>query len=423
MDARSGAGAARPLRSRSGHLFGDVPSPYVYASPVPSFAYLSGGRLFVKLEGDEPREVESAFADAVIRRSASISKRNAWKTQGRGARFLLGMEGLPAELLEPKLNLPPIRHTGLARGRHPAELLYSLSTGVVSGLFAFSGGEEERLLHGNEWVVSEPACEPGGDRIACAARGKDGQTHIAVLAPGRTLEQVTAGDALDAAPAWVPGADRVVFESRAFGYDRAGRVVDLAPARLLAVDLAAGDVVTLLEEQGTNLTSPRVAPDGTLYFLRQPVPRAARVGSFFGVLLDVLLLPFRLLFAFFQYLNFFSLNYTGKPLLTAGSARARHADVKRAAIVGNLAAAAGEARDGEEPQLPENWQLVARDAAGAERVLARRVLAFDLYPDGAVVYTDGRRVRHRAPNGTETLLGTYDDVGEVLALEPSAPEA
>jgi len=97
---------------------------------VPDFAYLSGGRLFVKLGNDQPREVESPFAESVVKRAASIARRNEWKTQGRGARFMMGMEGIPEELLRPKLD-SAVRCTGLSRGRHGAEIIYSLSTGAV----------------------------------------------------------------------------------------------------------------------------------------------------------------------------------------------------------------------------------------------------------------------------------------------------
>lgn len=384
---------------------------------MPDFAYLSAGRLLVQLEGEEPREIESPFAAAVVARATSIARRNAWKTQGRGARFAMGMEGLPGELLEPRLKATPVHFTGLGRGRHPAELVYTLSTGTVSGLFAFSGGDETRIFHDAEIHLSEPACEPDGERIACAMRGTDGHTHIAlVAADGKGVRQLTEGDALDAAPCWAPGSSRLVFESRALGYDRAGNIADVAPAVLHELDLESGELTTIAGSDGVSCSSPRVAANGSLYYLRRPVATRGKV-SIGRLVLDTLLFPFRVVMALVQYLNFFTLRYTGKPLLTAGDSKAKSADVKRAAVLGNLAQAAGNARDQEDdPELPDDWQLVAKAADGVETVVQKRVLCFDVYPNGGLIWSNGKAIMYRGSDGTETKLGSGKHIGEVAAL-------
>lgn len=387
---------------------------------MPDFAYLSGGRLMVQLEGQEPREVESPFAADVVRRATSISRRNAWKTQGRGARFAMGLEGLPQELLEPRLKATPVHFTGLGRGRHPTEIVYTLSTGTVSGLFAFSGGEETRIFHDAEVHVSEPACEPEGERVVCAMRGNDTHTHVALLASdGKGVRQLTEGDALDAAPCWGPDGKSVVFESRALGYDRAGNVADVAPAVIHELELETGTISTLAGGEGVSCSSPRISRDGALYYLKRPIAARGKI-SIGRLILDMLLFPFRVVMALVQYLNFFTLRYTGKPLLTAGDSKAKSADVKRAAVIGNLASAAGDARDeDDEPELPEQWQLVEKAAGGGERVVQKRVLCFDLYPDGGLIWSNGKSIMYRAADGTETRLAAAKNIGEVVALPPA----
>jgi hypothetical protein len=299
--------------------------------------------------------------------------------------------------------------------------VYTLSTGAVSGLFAFAGGEEERLFHSAEIHVSEPCLEPDGERFACVVRGKRGETHIAIVAPGQPgLTEVTAGDALDSAPCWVPGERRIVFESRALGYDRGGRVVDVSPSTIQEIDLDKAVVTELVGDESVSCSSPRVADDRTLYYLRRPVvkPRV-HLGH---LLMSVLLFPFRLILAVFQWFNFFSLRYTGKPLVSSGSARSKQADIKRAAILGNLASAAADARDEDDadPPTPNDWHLVARSRSGEERVIARGVACFDVYPDGSIVWSDGRTVHHRAPSGEEQKIGKRKAVSELIALGPSA---
>jgi hypothetical protein len=388
---------------------------------VVDFAYLTGGKLVVEVDGAGPREVESAFAAGVAQRTASLARKNAWKTQGRGARFQMGLEGLPDELLESRLKANAVLFTGLSRGRHSAEIVYTLSSGPVAGLFAFSGGHEERVFHGADFVVSEPASEPGGERFACVVRGSNGQTHIGLLVPGQHgVTEVTVGDALDSAPAWIPGQNALLFESRALGYDRAGSVVDVAPATIQKLDLDAALVTPLVSVAQVSCTSPRVSGDGTLHYLKQPVPVARTHWG--ALLLDALLFPFRLVMAVLQWFNFFSLRYTGKPLVSGGDRRAKQADVKRAAVLGNLATAATELKEDEDAldAARTDSQLVRRDPDGTEHVVARGVRCFDVYADGAVLWSDGRRIFCRDRAGVETCLCKRAEVSELLALEPRA---
>ncbi len=375
--------------------------------------------MYVQVDGEGPRVLESPFAASVVAREASIARRNEWKTRGRGARFQRGLEGLSEEALRPRHYTAPVRFTGLCRGRHPAELVYTLSTGRLSGVFAFSGGEEERLFHGADAHLSEPAAEPGGDRFACVVRGDGGRTHIGLLVPGvSSVEQVTVGDALDDAPRWVPGEERVVYESRPFGYDRAGKVVNVGASTILELDLDRGNVEQRVAVDGVSCEAPVVAADGTLYYLRRRVPVArVHLGH---VISDALLFPFRLLFAIVQWFNFFSLRYTGKPLLRrGGEAQEKHADIERAAMIGNLASAAQDARDEHEDDdksVAEGAELVARTRAGEESVIARGVACFDVDDEGGVVWSDGRAIYHRSREGEQSKVGRSKGVERVLAL-------
>src|SRR5438093_2122898 len=114
------------------------------------FAYLSEGKIHLKI-GDLPlRTVESRFGRDVRERAIQLQQRHAWKTQGSGARFMSGGALWGAQDRDP--GLMRIAVTGLSRGRQPGELLYALETDEVSGLFALKnfGQEEQRLFHGSD---------------------------------------------------------------------------------------------------------------------------------------------------------------------------------------------------------------------------------------------------------------------------------
>src|SRR5579862_8599205 len=97
--------------------------------PEPAVAFLSNRKLHVRKNG-RTRQIESEFERTVRERAASIERRHAWKTQGRGAMFMGGafaqQQGSRGEV--------PVLLTGLTAGLDGA-LLYSMETDAVSGIF------------------------------------------------------------------------------------------------------------------------------------------------------------------------------------------------------------------------------------------------------------------------------------------------
>ena len=129
--------------------------------------------------------------------------------------------------------------------------------------------------------------------------------------------------------------------------------------------------------------------------------------SVFGMLLDVLLVPFRLLFALFQYLSFFAARYTGKPLITSGNAQQKAADAERMMVWGNLIDVAGDADKAAsaDAQLGKGYELV-RIAPTKTEVVARGVIAFDVRGD-EIVYSDGSAIyRMTTKGGSAQRLAT-----------------
>jgi hypothetical protein len=388
------------------------------------YAFLARGKLFVCLGGDEPREIESPFAGSVASRTQQIQRRNAWKRSGRGARFLFGVEDVPDEALDGLPEARPVHFAGLSRGRYPAEIVYALSTGALSGLFAFAGGEEARLYHGADFRLAEPAVSSDGERIACTVTDK-AQSHLAIVrGDGSLVQQVTEGDAAERAPSWVPGKRRVVFESSAYGYDEGGRIVDMAPAVVQELDLDAGTITTVAKDDGADCTSPRVAPDGTLFYVKRArAPRAS--VSIVRVVADAFLFPFRLIRALLSFLNIWSIRWSGKPLVSPGGARQARADLRRRIVAGNVMnadARAEEEAEKEREKVRLGWQLVARAPSGEERVVTKRVLAFDVFDDGRVIATSGKSLVLVGKDGKETKLRDEEGVTDVVALPPQPRE-
>lgn len=388
-----------------------------------SYAYLSQGQLYLKLGNDPVRPIDSKFGESVRERAAQINNRNSWKTQGTGAKFMSG--GLlwgrqPGDPSDIRIDI-----TGISRGCNPGELFYSLSTDDIGGVFLLRdrASDELRLLHTADFRVRRLAAGPGQNSLACVVHRKGGASSIAVMrSDGTDMRDITQGDTIDDAPHWVPGSAReIVFQSSAIGRNRAGFAVTQAPFAIHRLDLEAGTVATLAEDPKFDLLTPQLSPDGCLYYIRRPYRDPNQPPTMWRAALDLVLLPFRLLFAVFQFLNFFTMRYTGNTLTTTGNSRQKHADIRKMMIWGNMIdadKAADRADDGTPALVPKSWQLIRRRKdSNTEEVVANGVLSYDLYSDGTVLYSNGSGIYRLDPKGIIKRLTKDSLIEQVVAVE------
>lgn len=391
-----------------------------------SFAYISRGKLVHVAADGEKYEIESQFVADYRARAKSAQRKTAWKTEGTGAKFMGGgmLWGRDFDV-----EAIPVAVTGLARGHNESEIVYTLSTGVVGGVFRYDtkNRTEKRVFHSAEHRLEHVATSRDHQVLACTLRHKDGTTSLAVMpADGSQIQVVTEGDSIDLAPAWLPSAatkedhrHALVFQSAGIGRNQAGQFVAIGPAHVAMLDPEHGVLESILEKPTFDYLLPRMAEDRTLYFIRRDY-QDRESPSFFRSLLDALLFPFRLLAALFSYLNFFTLRYTGKPLMTSGSARKRSADMRNMLMMGNMndaEQAANQAAEREDTSsLFAGWTLCAKPENGDERVIARGIRAFDLLPSGDVLATNGTVVERIDKNGKRHELHRDEDIVNIVAL-------
>ena len=387
-----------------------------------SYAYLSQGQLHLKLGNDPVRPIDSKFGESVRQRAAQINQRNAWKTQGTGAKFMSGGLLWGRNIADDAGDIP-IDITGVSRGCRPGELFYSLSTPDIGGVFLLRqrASDELRLLHTADFCVRRLAASPAQESLACVVQRKGCQSSIAVRrADGTDMHDVTTGDTIDDAPHWAPGSTReLVFQSSAIGRNRAGFAVTQAPFAIHKLDLEAGTVTTLAEDPKFDLLMPQLSSDGSLYFIRRPYRDPTQPPTPWRAALDLVLLPFRLLYAVFQFLNFFTVRYTGNTLTTTGNARQKHADIRKMMIWGNLLdadKAASRAEDGTPALVPKTWELIRRKD-DQEEVVAKGVLCYDLYSDGSVMYSNGNGIYRVDQKGSAERLAKDALIEQLVAVE------
>ena len=381
-----------------------------------AIAYLTQGKVRIKSGDEAPRTFESPYGISIHDRALRSKQRHAWKSEGDGflsGQMLWGKGGSPAE------GPAPVLFTSLSRGAAPGQLVYSLASGSLSALCEAEnlGAEERRLWNDNRSQVQHIDVSPDIGNLACSVLHKTGNANIGVMIKGEPgIGEVTEGDSIDTAPHWVPGEGRrLVYQSAGVGRNREGHFLALGPFGIHLVDIDSAEMETLAEDEHVDFLAPQMSADGTLYYIRRPYQEHARVKPL-RALKDTVLLPFRLLFAFVQFLNFFSMRYTGKKLSTPAGTPRRDVDIKQMMIWGNIIQAEQTAEDDSVDLVPASWQLTRRPKGGEEEVLAKGVLAYDLASDGRVIYSNGNAIFVRHPDGRKEELVKERMIEQVTVL-------
>lgn len=397
------------------------PASAVIAGPRSDrpFAFLSNGNIFVRARGGAVEQLHSPYVQEAIDRRERARERNAWK-QGTSFRIAAGggmRDFQPADR--------PIIATSATYERN-GNLLYFLRDETIGALFRreAESGKELRLISRTNLQLSDLAPSPDGALLAAASLQTDGVSNIALLqADGSSYREVTGGDTLDTAPAWIPGApNRLLFQSTGLARNEGGLIAARGNACILKLDMDSGSVSPILDDAGYDFLRPRVDPVGNLLFIRRPF-RTPSYGMG-KMLTDTLLFPFRLLRAVFHYLNFFSLMYSRKPLTSADNP-ALQADIKQILLQGRVVDAEKALRTARSVQgvpslVPDNWELVRRDPYGNERVLATNVASYDFGADGTIVYSNGQGVFVLEQEGAARVALTDQLVSEVVAMPASS---
>lgn len=385
---------------------------------IPTIAWLAQGKVRVKKPGEPPRTLESQFGQSIRERAVRAQQRHSWKAGGGGDKFLSGAMLWGRAQQDPAAIRVSI--TSLCRGAAPAQMLYSLETDDLCAVLSLEnlGAEERRLWNKNDKRLSHLNVAADG-AVACSVRHQFGTANIAVrLDEESGFSEVTEGDSLDTAPRWIPEPPRrLVFQSAGVGRDRNGNFAGIGPFSIQQLDIQSGEMKTMAEDPAFDFLTPQVAADGALYYIRRPYA-SGREFNPLTMLKDLFLFPFRLAYAVFHYLQFFSMLYTGKKLTSVGGERSRELDLKEMMIWGSRVAMQKSKHGDEEARdlVPKTWRLFRQRPGCDPEPIASGVVAYDLTPDGSVVYSNGSAIFLVEPGGKTERLHVERLIEQVTVL-------
>ena len=139
---------------------------------------------------------------------------------------------------------------------------------------------------------------------------------------------------------------------------------------------------------------------------------------------DTVLFPFRVLRALVDFFQIFSHLVSKKPLTTSGGPKIEGPAPVQMWIHGRLidVKKAGQSKAPDGALAPADWELVRRNPAGVETVLAKHVLAYDLASDGQILWSDGKNLHRITADGTTRKLLAEPLIDSVKWLEPFATD-
>jgi hypothetical protein len=358
-------------------------------------AYISQGQLHLKRNGDEGGEVlESTFGRSLRDRAIQIHNRNAWKLQGRGGQNLSRALHTPAE---PDPGAFRIAITSVARGVNPGELLYTLETDEISGVFTRNvEGLETRLFHTADFRARHLDVHPDGSEVALSIHHRNGLANLALLKTNGTgLTEITEGESVDQAPRWAPGPGRrLVYQSAGIARDPQARFAGFGPSSVRQLDLDTGEISCLAQDDKFDFLWPRIATDGALYYIRKPNGNAPPPVAPWVALQATVALPFRILYLIAKLFEISLAQRTGHPLLPPNAAAQKSI------------------------KTPPSWLLMRQPPAASEKAetIAEGALAFDLAADGSVIYSNGPSVYRIPPAGAPAKILEASGIDLIAAL-------
>ena len=384
------------------------------------FAYLAQGNIRIKKGDAPPHTLESAFGQSIREKAVRAQQKHSWKGGGHdgspfGGAVLWGKAAMAQDV--------PLAITSLCGGQAAGSLVYSLESGSLCALLELTptpiGVEERRLWNDNRTCVRHIALARATGDMVFSLLHQNGTANLGVRLNGESgFKELTEGDSFDTAPRWrMDDPQKIIFQSAGIGRNREGHFLAFGPFSIQQLDPAAGEMTTLVEDPQYDFLAPHCLPDGRLLYIRREYTDREKF-DLLRTLKDGVLLPFRLAYAVFQFLNFFSTLFTGRKLTSAGGAKAKEMDMKQMMIWGNLVRAQkpGKAPDESADLVPKTWELHCRKPCGETKVLASGVLAYDATPDGKILYTNGSAIFLLHPDGRREKMLNEGMIEQVFFL-------
>lgn len=347
---------------------------------------------------------KSGYIEKYKNTTLNVERARSWKHSGEGARFRGDVR--PGEDVSFTERINGVYFTG-----NGEEAAYSFTVNETSGIYKARLDDEKaaeaHVINSIEYEFSGGCLDSASGMLAASVKRNFCNSDIAVFnIKSGDYKVVTDGDTLDEDPFFSPdNASVLYFTSRGAGRDGAGNFVGFSPATICKLDMSSCEVEEVASSEKYGYIKP-VPHGGRLYAIRVPAKEKKP-----NPILEIILIPFRIVQAIANFLNAFVTLFTGKSLASGGSnpAKGREYDSRKEFIKGNLINAEKEMKRNAKKNksdygfIPLSWQLVEVDGG---RVIKSGIADYDILSDGTIIATNGKRIFAIKDGKCEKILNT-----------------
>ena len=270
------------------------------------------------------------------------------------------------------------------------------TSGVIEKTLSAKKDGERFILHTNDGeLLSSDYNVTDGKFVAELRRGEISSDLVLLDTERGDYVSITDGDSRDENPSFSkkrPGV--VLYDSLAAGRNARGEFVEYAPAAVYEYDLNTLDLKEIRASEKYSYIKPVEDENGDIYCIRKPAKERERHNP----VVEILLIPYRLLMAIVNFIQIFVVFFTGKTMTGGGNnpAKGRDTDSRQMIIRGNVIEVDKEIarnkkfKDKDLAFIPASWKLV-RIRGREEEEMKSGICDFSLAEDG-VVCTNGRKV-------------------------------
>ncbi|MCD8371935.1 MAG: hypothetical protein LUD27_01385 [Clostridia bacterium] len=354
------------------------------------FVYTDGEDICLYDDGKITKQ-EGGFFRSYRSNLESIRRSKEWKQSGDGAKFRGDDERFEDEEAQGVLS-----GVCMAGGEKVA---YSFTAGDTSGVytkdFSVKKDNEAHVVNSAESVFSGIFCDSKNGVLACSVQNGSHNADIALInLDGYDYKSVTCGDTMDEYPFISPDdCNKIYFSSRGVARSGDGEFCGYSPSYICMLDLDKMEVTSVKEDKNFSYFRP-VYYNGEVYSIKAPAKQ--KRGN---PVIEILLIPFRLLQALVNFIHFFIIAFTGKSVVSGGTggdnpAKKRKQDGRKIFIDGNLVNVDKEykrnsrKKDKDFGFIPLSWKLIN----GADEVLFSGAADYDIDGGGNIIVTNGKHI-------------------------------
>mgnify|MGYP000056155296 FL=1 len=369
------------------------------------FVFSDGEKLGVYSDG-AIKKFDSNYIVHYRETATRDAKSKEWKRQGKAARMMSEdyyFEGEDETRVEAAVH-------GVALTGEENKIVYAFSVNNTSGIYSKLLDDEIKteahIVSSNEEEFMSVSSNADGRMLAAVQT--DSVTSQIALFPKDSGDYkcLTGGDSLDENPSFDAEGKAILFNSYGVGRDENNNFIEYVPSEICRLNLSTMEVETLASDPKFSYIKPLADSQGNLYCIKKP--GTEKTGG--NPLLEILLIPVRIVQALAGFVSMFVMCFTGKPLVSGqsgrsvdaggGAAKNGKADAKKIFINNNLLNVDKELKKNKKQEdygfIPASWKIVrlGKDGKGETEIAAGAADFCIVEENGSkeIVYTNGKHI-------------------------------